>query len=102
MLPCAGPRGIFGDGGIPMTVSFGSEAEGAAREINLLLTKMRWTTGSLTRASMGGRDGGGRTRRRGVDRLLFTGFRGCGWGFCGLSGGVARAPVSAPVTAFCF
>eukprot|EP00962_Isochrysis_galbana_P029564 scaffold9479_cov109-Isochrysis_galbana.AAC.1 len=51
---------------------------------------------------MGSRDGGGRTRRRGVDRLLFTGFKGCGWGLCGLCGGVARAPVSAPVTAFCF
>eukprot|EP00962_Isochrysis_galbana_P057930 scaffold30553_cov91-Isochrysis_galbana.AAC.1 len=60
---------------------------------------MRWTTGSVSRASMGGRDGGGRTRRRGVDRLLFTGLRGCGWGLCGLCGGVARAPVPAPVTA---
>eukprot|EP00962_Isochrysis_galbana_P022435 scaffold6711_cov118-Isochrysis_galbana.AAC.23 len=44
-------------------------------------------------------DGGGRIRRRGVDRLLLTGFRECGWGHCGLCGGVARAPVSAPVTA---
>eukprot|EP00962_Isochrysis_galbana_P045979 scaffold18317_cov129-Isochrysis_galbana.AAC.2 len=31
MLPCAGSRGRFGDDGIPMTVSFGSEADGAAR-----------------------------------------------------------------------
>eukprot|EP00962_Isochrysis_galbana_P009896 scaffold2741_cov134-Isochrysis_galbana.AAC.12 len=31
MLPCAGSRGRFGDDGIPMTVSFGTEAEGAAR-----------------------------------------------------------------------
>eukprot|EP00962_Isochrysis_galbana_P041052 scaffold14973_cov155-Isochrysis_galbana.AAC.3 len=38
----------------------------------------------VSRASMGGRDGGGRTRRRGVDRLLFTELRGCGWGLCAL------------------
>eukprot|EP00962_Isochrysis_galbana_P037105 scaffold12925_cov131-Isochrysis_galbana.AAC.4 len=67
MLPCAGSRGRFGDGGIPMTVSFGS---GSDR----------------------GRMSGARVGVRG----------GCGWGLCGLCGGVARAPVSAPVTAFCF
>eukprot|EP00962_Isochrysis_galbana_P042740 scaffold16060_cov107-Isochrysis_galbana.AAC.4 len=31
MLPCAGPRGRFGNDGIPMSMPFGSEAEGAAR-----------------------------------------------------------------------
>jgi len=31
MLPCAGSRGRFGDEWISMTMSFGAEAEGAAR-----------------------------------------------------------------------
>eukprot|EP00962_Isochrysis_galbana_P053330 scaffold24758_cov129-Isochrysis_galbana.AAC.2 len=31
MLSCAGSRGRFGDDGIPMSMSFGAEAEGAAR-----------------------------------------------------------------------
>eukprot|EP00962_Isochrysis_galbana_P029124 scaffold9278_cov117-Isochrysis_galbana.AAC.10 len=31
MLPCAWSRGRFGDDWIPMSMSFGAEAEGAAR-----------------------------------------------------------------------
>jgi len=31
LLSCAGSRGRFGDDGIPMSMSFGTEAEGAAR-----------------------------------------------------------------------
>eukprot|EP00962_Isochrysis_galbana_P012835 scaffold3641_cov116-Isochrysis_galbana.AAC.1 len=46
MLPCAGSRGRFGDGGIPMTVSFGSDrgrrsgARVGVHPLNMIHTKI--------------------------------------------------------------
>eukprot|EP00962_Isochrysis_galbana_P006251 scaffold1690_cov118-Isochrysis_galbana.AAC.6 len=41
ILPCAGSRGRFGDDSIPMSMSFGAEAEGAARAPKLRTAQSR-------------------------------------------------------------